>query len=93
MANGALCVMIRGAFLMPMWCATSSVTMEPHLHLELLPLVKALVQSTMTMLNAQALNHAWLTAPAMALEITIVFTVKMQELSATLHQVSEFVLT
>ena len=88
MGNGALCAMTVGTLLMPMWCAGSSVTVEPHLHLEVLLLVKAVAQSTMTMWAALGVKHAWLTAPIMVLEFTIAFTMKMQEWCVTLHQVS-----
>ena len=77
--DGALCVVTFGALLMPMWCAVSSVTAEPHMHVEVPTLVKAVVPSTMTMWAAEGVRHAWLTAPIEALEFTTVFTAKMQE--------------
>ena len=89
MDNGALCVMTFGTSMMPTWCADNLVTVEPHLLLQKLPLVKALVQSTMTMCSALGVRYAWLTAPIMVLGLGTVFTLKMQEWCAILlHKVS-----
>ena len=77
--NGALCVMMAGALLMPMWCAVNSVTAEPHMHVEVPTLVEAVVPSTMMMWAAEEVRHTWLTVPIMALELTTAFTPKMQE--------------
>ena len=89
MDNGALCVMTVGTLLMPMWCAVSLATLEPHLHLNELSLVKALIQSTMTMWPALGVRHDWLTAHIMVLEFITVLTVKMQEWCVPLvHRVS-----
>ena len=77
--DGALCVMMAGALLMPMWRAVNSVTAEPHVHVEVPTLVEAVVPSTMIMWPALGVRHVWLTAPIMALECTIVVTTKMQE--------------
>ena len=57
MGNGALCVMTVGTLLMPMWCAVSSVTVEPHLHPGVLRLVKAVVQSIMMTWPAPGVKH------------------------------------
>ena len=78
MVNGALCVMTVGTLLMPMWCADSSITVEPHLHLDKPSLVQAAVQSTMIMWPAPEVKHASLTAPIPVLELRTVLTVKMQ---------------
>ena len=46
--DGALCVMTAGALMMPTWCAISSVTAKPHVHMEVPTLVEEMVPSTMT---------------------------------------------
>ena len=77
MENGVLCVMTVGTLLMPMWCAVSSITAEPHQHLDKPSLVQAAAQSTMTTWPALGVKHAWLTAPILVLEFTIAVTAKM----------------
>ena len=57
MENGALCVMTFGTLLMPMWCADSSITAEPHLHLDKPSSVQAAAQSTMTTWPAPEVKH------------------------------------
>ena len=84
-AHGEQCVIMAGIFLMPMWFAVSSVIAEPQLHLDKPSLVKAKVQSTMTMSPAMGQSHSSLNAPIMALEFTIVATVKTQAWSVLLH--------
>ena len=92
-AHGALCAMMAGTLLMPLWSANSSITAEPYLHWAMLTLVQAVVQSTMTMWSAMGLRHAWLTVSIMVLESTTVITVKMQECGVALYQVSRVVET
>ena len=76
---------------MPMWCANSSVTVEPHLHLDKPSSVQAVVQSTMPTWPAMGQRHTWLTAPILVLELTIAVTMKMQ-VWCVLPQVSWMVL-
>ena len=85
MVRGALCVMMVGVMLMPAWCVGSLVTVELHLHVHKLSLVKAVDQSTMTMLSAVEVRHASLTAPILVLEIMTANTAKMQEWCVTLQ--------
>lgn len=87
MVLGALCVMTVGASTMPMWCVDSLVTVKLHLHEPTLFLVKAVVQSTMTMWPALGVRPAWPTAPIVALDYTTVVTMKMQEWCVPLPQV------
>ena len=44
--------MTAGALMMPTWCAFSSVTAKPHVHVEVPTLVEEMVPSTMTMYTA-----------------------------------------
>ena len=88
MVYGALCVMMVGMSLKPVWCVDSLVTAEPHLHLDKPPLAKAVVQSTLMMWPATEMSHASLTVLTEVLEFTIVVTMKMQEQCVTLQLVS-----